>query len=138
MENKFLKSISYSLAFREQDRKHVIENALKNHEKEKIVDELLKYGKKNEIALDDAIKFIGLLNETQITMYCTFKRMHGFYSGARSQQTCISALKKENEILKLKLTTETNKVNLLENEIKTLKENEHISKKFKISTRYKI
>ena len=138
MENKFLKSISYSLAFREQDRKHVIENALKNHEKEKIVDELLKYGKKNEIALDDAIKFIGLLNETQITMYCTFKRMHGFYSGARSQQTCISALKKENEILNLKLTAEKNKVNLLENEIKTLKENEHISKKFKISTRYKI
>ena len=138
MENKFLKSISYSLAFREQDRKHIIENALKNHEKEKIVDELLQYGKKNEIALDDAIKFIGLLNETQITMYCTFKRMHGFYSGARSQQTCISALKKENEILNLKLTAEKNKVNLLENEIKTLKENEHISKKFKISTRYKI
>jgi hypothetical protein len=138
MQNKFLKSIFYTLDHKEKDRKQCIENALKIHEKEKIVDELLEYGKKNEISLDDAIKFIGLCNESQITTYCAFKRMHGFNSGARSQQSCITALKKENEILKLKLTAETNKVNLLENQINTLKENEHISKRIKMSTRYKI
>ncbi len=138
MENKFLKSISYSLNQKEQDRKRCIEEAVKNHEKEKIVDELLQYGKKNEIALDDALKFVGLLNETHCTMYCTFKRMHGFYSGSRSQQTTISTYKKENEILNLKLAAEKNKVKLLENEIRTLKENEHISKRIKISTRYNI
>ncbi len=138
MQNKFLKSIFYTLDHKEKDRKQCIENALKIHEKEKIVDELLEYGKKNEISLDDALKFIGLCNESQITTYCAFKRMHGFNSGARSQQSFITSLKKENENLKLKLTAEKNKVNLLENEIRTLKQDEHISKKFKISTRYNI
>ena len=61
MENKFLKSISYSLAFREQDRKHIIENALKNHEKEK-----RKLLGKDVIKLKKAIKNSHVKDENDI------------------------------------------------------------------------
>ena len=101
MSRVCLKSQGYSDRDSEELRKDAVLAGVKKYGKRAVIENMLEFGRWEEVMLDDIVRFLKFENNNQIEEFAAFKRKHGFNSGLRVGIEERYNLKKEIRVISM-------------------------------------